>query len=213
MKRKKHLAFNVFSCNWDTERISFNKHLGKWLKDGGYKYAHFLIIYGQPHLLLTKENIEGSVKLYFSTYTDGTDRVQIYQKPLTREILKGCKRENESWYMAFEGLKDKTQLGRYIPIKPIESMDKENETKVCAKCGRELPVSEYYAKGDKLQAYCKDCMKEHGRLRNGTTGEYRQETAKEIPQGMTQDEYGHVLALIKAGYKITVERPAVKLIG
>lgn len=35
----------------------------------------------------------------------------------------------------------------------------------------------------------------------------------EIPQGMTQEEYGHVLALIKAGYKITVERPAVKLIG
>ena len=213
MKRKKHLRFNEFSCNWETERISFNKTLSRWLFEGGYEYARFLMINGVPHLILTKDKIEGRVNIYYSTYTDGSVRAQIYKKPLTREILSGCKCENESWYMVFEGLKNENQLGKFIKIKPIESMEKENETKVCAKCGRELPVSEYYAKGDKLQSYCKDCMKEHGRLRNGTTGEYRQETINEIPQGMTQDEYGHALALIKAGYKITVERPAVKLIG
>lgn len=43
----------------------------------------------------------------------------------------------------------------------------------CAKCGRLLPTSDYYAKGNGLQSWCKDCCKAHGRLRNGTTGKYR----------------------------------------
>lgn len=45
--------------------------------------------------------------------------------------------------------------------------------KRCAKCGRLLPTSDYYAKGNGLQSWCKDCCKAHGRLRNGTTGKYR----------------------------------------
>lgn len=48
------------------------------------------------------------------------------------------------------------------------------ETKKCTKCGRELPVSEFYTKeGTKLQSQCKDCCKAHGRLRNGRTGKYK----------------------------------------
>jgi hypothetical protein len=50
-------------------------------------------------------------------------------------------------------------------------------------------------------------------LRNGTTGKYRQETINEIPQGMTQEEYGHVLALINAGYTIEINRPSVNFKG
>lgn len=45
--------------------------------------------------------------------------------------------------------------------------------KRCPKCGRLLPTSDYYAKGNGLQSWCKDCCKRHGRLRNGTTGKYR----------------------------------------
>ena len=45
--------------------------------------------------------------------------------------------------------------------------------KRCSKCGRLLPTSDYYAKGNGLQSWCKECCKAHGRLRNGTTGKYR----------------------------------------
>lgn len=46
--------------------------------------------------------------------------------------------------------------------------------KVCAKCGRDLPLTEYYRKGRGYQSWCKDCCRDHGRLRNGSTGEYRE---------------------------------------
>lgn len=38
----------------------------------------------------------------------------------------------------------------------------ESKTKVCSKCGRELPLSEFYKKSDSkngLQSYCKECAK------------------------------------------------------
>lgn len=43
------------------------------------------------------------------------------------------------------------------------------ETKKCSKCGRELPVSEFWkniTKDDGLQDYCKDCGKEYFKKRN-----------------------------------------------
>lgn len=46
-------------------------------------------------------------------------------------------------------------------------------TRTCARCGRELPTSDFYPKGNGLQSWCKECCKQHGRLRNGTTGKYR----------------------------------------
>lgn len=42
------------------------------------------------------------------------------------------------------------------------------ETKKCAKCGRELPVSEFYKSKvhkDGYQSYCKDCIKENNRTK------------------------------------------------
>lgn len=50
--------------------------------------------------------------------------------------------------------------------------------KLCRKCHEIKPKTEFYpnrGKKDGLQSYCKDCCKEHGRLRNGSTGEYRRE--------------------------------------
>lgn len=52
------------------------------------------------------------------------------------------------------------------------------KTKVCTKCGRLLPLTEFYARSDrkdKLQSHCKYCQREHGRLRNGTTGGYKKQ--------------------------------------
>lgn len=48
-------------------------------------------------------------------------------------------------------------------------------TKLCSKCGRVLPISEFYPRvnGKGVQSWCKDCCRSHGRLRNGTTGVYR----------------------------------------
>lgn len=48
--------------------------------------------------------------------------------------------------------------------------------KECTKCHRLLDEKEFYVKRsttDGLQSWCKDCVKARGRLRNGTTGEYR----------------------------------------
>lgn len=45
--------------------------------------------------------------------------------------------------------------------------NQEVRTKKCSKCGRELPVSEFYVKkkgaADGLQAWCKRCQKERVR--------------------------------------------------
>lgn len=48
--------------------------------------------------------------------------------------------------------------------------------KTCPKCKRTLPMSEFYVMTDRPDghsSYCKECNRAHGRLRNGTTGEYR----------------------------------------
>ena len=51
--------------------------------------------------------------------------------------------------------------------------------KVCSKCRRIKPLTDFYkieSRRDGCSSYCKDCDKEHGRMRNGTTGEYRIDT-------------------------------------
>lgn len=47
----------------------------------------------------------------------------------------------------------------------------------CTKCGRELPESEFYVRRDTggLQSWCIRCCRNHGMLRNGSTGIYRKE--------------------------------------
>lgn len=57
----------------------------------------------------------------------------------------------------------------------------------CPKCGRVLSVSEFYAKGNGLQSWCKDCCRERGRRRNGTTGKYREEDVHQMDTPKTDD--------------------------
>ena len=61
----------------------------------------------------------------------------------------------------------------YTNIHEFLSIAMGTAMKRCSKCGRLLPTSDYYAKGNGLQSWCKECCKAHGRLRNGTTGKYR----------------------------------------
>ena len=58
---------------------------------------------------------------------------------------------------------------------PIENTA-QPKMKTCPKCNRTLPLSDFYVmvgRPDGHSSYCKDCNRQHGRLRNGTTGEYR----------------------------------------
>lgn len=51
----------------------------------------------------------------------------------------------------------------------------------CVHCMEIKPESEFYRRGIYgFQSWCKDCCREHGRLRNGTTGIYRKPIQKEM---------------------------------
>ena len=175
--KKKHLSRDVFSCNWDSDRVGFSKELASWLYQGNYEFVKWIWGDVDSFLYFTKEKQENSVPIYYSENTDGSIRAQVYASGFTKNILSWYSLKGQSWYMTLCNLTSKEKLDKFITIKPQENMAREQEQeqiRKCSKCGRELPVSEFYAKGKYLQAYCKDCMKEHGRLRNGTTGEYRQ---------------------------------------
>lgn len=52
----------------------------------------------------------------------------------------------------------------------------EVRTKKCSKCGRELPVSEFYVKkgaADGLQAWCKECQKTANYKRFASKAHYK----------------------------------------
>lgn len=56
--------------------------------------------------------------------------------------------------------------------------------KYCKKCKRFVPKNLFYPSKthkDGLQSYCQECDREHGKLRNGTTGEYREPGESHIP--------------------------------
>lgn len=51
----------------------------------------------------------------------------------------------------------------------MEDLINDKQTKVCAKCGRELPVDNFYKHSkskDGLQPYCKECTKIYQRVVN-----------------------------------------------
>lgn len=86
-------------------------------------------------------------------------------------VISSQIRKESDEYILFE-VTSITERQPIVGAKESESMF-ETEMRICAKCGRQLPLSEFYQKNEGYQSWCKDCQKEHGRLRNGTTGEYR----------------------------------------
>ena len=69
------------------------------------------------------------------------------------------------------------------------------DTKICSKCGRELPISQFYkckSNKDGLQAHCKECLKQYYAENKEAIAEYkkqyRQENKELIKQWYTKNE-------------------------
>lgn len=80
-------------------------------------------------------------------------------------------------------------MGIYKSIQNSHAKSIENLRR-CTKCGKYKDTSQFYRRGlNGLQYQCIECCKAHGRLRNGTTGIYRQESIniknKEIMEDFT----------------------------
>ena len=75
----------------------------------------------------------------------------------------------------------------------------QETTKQCPHCGRTLPMDEFYHSDGRVQSWCKDCCRDRGRLRNGTTGEYRDDPT--ISKATDQQLYDE---LKRRGYKGTM---------
>ena len=75
----------------------------------------------------------------------------------------------------------------------------QETTKQCPHCGRTLPLEEFYHSDGRVQSWCKDCSRDHGRLRNGTTGEYRDDPT--ISKATDQQLYDE---LKRRGYEGTM---------
>lgn len=71
----------------------------------------------------------------------------------------------------------------------------------CKCCGKLKPSSDFYRRGTNgLQSWCKECCKEHGRLRNGTTGEYK-----------TEENYESILSRVKKDISILRDKFGFKI--
>ncbi|MBP3573620.1 MAG: hypothetical protein J6J71_03315 [Prevotella sp.] len=102
------------------------------------------------------------------------------KKLVPHKYCRDC--EDEIRHKQIEGNKKREQFG--VETHPV--------TKICAHCGKRKPLDEFYVKADAKdghQAYCKDCMREHGRLRNGTTGEYRQPEGTMTKESKTMEDF------------------------
>ena len=77
------------------------------------------------------------------------------------------------------------------------------ETKICSKCGRELPISEFYKNKqakDGLQCHCRSCQKETNRV--------NQEKFKKVLSGKGLSAYTPrelMQELHKRGYRGSLE--------
>lgn len=61
----------------------------------------------------------------------------------------------------------------YVNMLELKKKNSIMETKKCSKCGRELPVSEFWKNAsteDGLQTYCKDCGNAYAKSRKKSPG-------------------------------------------
>lgn len=168
-------------------QITINKVLTKKLYDAGYKCVSLDYSIGSEgkrlYLNFFKEEKSYGAKIH---YTIGSDDKKMYcsmicSKVIVKQICETHKLDRGSFVFACaEGYRD----DHSIFIWPFEQIGK-----MCTKCGKVKPMSQFYKKGEKgLQSHCKDCMKAHGRLRNGSTGVYREEPKEEIKDLFEQKE-------------------------
>lgn len=83
---------------------------------------------------------------------------------------------------------------------PLGNLAPQAKTKTCTKCGRELPISEFYAKAgskDGLQTICKECHNEASRRSRAKAQAQAQEGPK--PKTKICSKCGRELPLIRFG--------------
>lgn len=102
-----------------------------------------------------------SVRLYTSIYRVGT-----FRKDMIKRIIENPQRPT---------MDDVINLRKLINYS-VNGVGLEDEFKRCSKCGEIKEYSKFNKSSshkDGLQSYCKLCDREHGKLKNGSTGIYR----------------------------------------
>lgn len=84
----------------------------------------------------------------------------------------------------------------------METQGLEVKTKKCTRCGRELPVTEFYKKTDSpdgLQTWCKECLKKQQRKREsgGVSDELKTYTARQLMEELAKRGYRGELEYVK----------------
>ena len=161
--------------------VTINKFISEQAYNQGMKYAYSLYSedYKAYFLVLTKlEGYDNASTLAFNTKNkQSTGIISNYQ--MVQDICKFFGQPDGDYYFRIKKVESKDpenhivmRLMTVIDAQPLEPA----KEKRCPKCGRMLPMSEFYtmtSRPDGHSSYCKECNREHGRLRNGTTGEYR----------------------------------------
>ena len=138
-------------------------------------------VYEMWHDIHTRKNTtfdKINVCEYCRLYNTGVTRKSLFEESLTSETLPTDrmihKIMDERRRHNYESQETSKARNREMHERNTPSISFE-QMKVCQKCGKEKPISEFYRRGDVEggQSYCKDCDKGHGALRNGVTGVYR----------------------------------------
>lgn len=88
----------------------------------------------------------------------------------------------------------------------METQGLEIKTKKCKKCGRELPVTEFYKKSDTrdgLQTWCKECFKEADKQRRkresggACSEELKMYTSRQLMEELAKRGYRGELEYVK----------------
>lgn len=85
----------------------------------------------------------------------------------------------------------------------METQGLEVKTKKCTRCGRELPVTEFYKRTDSpdgLQAWCKECFKKPTKktqIGGGVSDELKMYTSRQLMEELAKRGYRGELEYVK----------------
>ena len=168
----------------NSRSITLNQVISKEAFEKDLKYIHFGAT-NKALIFLTKEKIfklNDSKLCYNSKGKNATATASGYG--LVTAICEHFGLKDGDYYFRVKKSDIHKELPDYMVIEvesiiqsqPINQEDEKKlfeKTRVCPNCGRELPENKFYRKGKGLQSWCIDCCRKHGKLRNGTTGVYR----------------------------------------
>lgn len=190
--------------------------LNKWVSVDAYNKGLEYLTYGERDgksyifLSKTKEEFNEPVATVCYNGRGKTPQGTVHNSFIVGSIAKYFGMTKGDYILSVKQIESKDdtrymvlELTDIVNSQPTKQAD-DDMFRTCPKCGRTLPVSEFYPKsdGEGHQSYCKDCCKAHGRLRNGTTGEYREESP--VTEEMIEKV---IVELKKRGYKIMKPKP------